>query len=66
LTSRVAAEFKAVVTRIPNRELSAALGIDIVKTASKSNALGKVCQSIVDENQDGKTFFEKALKQKAR
>ena len=66
IDAQVADEFKAVVSRIPNRDLSPALGIDIITTSAKSSALGKVCQSIIAENQDGKTPFEKALKQKAR
>lgn len=66
IDAQVADEFKAVVDRIPNRELSPALAIEIVTTAAKSGALGKVCQSIMAENADGKTKFEKALKQKGR
>ncbi|HMO04753.1 MAG TPA: P-loop NTPase fold protein [Kiritimatiellia bacterium] len=66
IDTQVADEFKAVVSRIPSRELSPALGIDIVTMSAKSSPLGKVCQSIVAERQDGKTPFEKALKQKAR
>jgi predicted KAP-like P-loop ATPase len=66
IDSQVADDFKGVVSRIPKRELSPALGIEIVTTSAKSSALGKVCQSIVAENRDGNTPFEKALKQKAR
>jgi transposase len=66
IEEQFAAEFKAVVARIPNADLSPALAVDIVTTASKSNALGKVCKSIIAENQDGKAPFEKALKQKKR
>jgi len=66
IDEQFAAEFKAVVARIPNADLSPALAVDIVTTASKSNALGKICQSIIAENQDAKTPFEKALKQKKR
>lgn len=66
IDEQFAAEFKAVVARIPNADLSPALAVHIVTTASKANALGKACQSIIAENQDGKTQFEKALKQKGR
>ena len=66
LDEPIAEEFKSVVARIPKPELSAALGIHIVNTAKKQNALGKVCQSIVASHQEGKSPFEKALKQKLR
>lgn len=66
IDAQAAAEFKAVVTRIPNSELSAALGIEIVRRALDASALGRACQSIIDENQHGKTNFEKALKQKSK
>lgn len=66
IDAHVADEFLAVVSRIPNRDLSAALGIHIVTTSKELSALGKVCQSIVAENQDVKTPFGKALKQTAR
>lgn len=66
IDDQFAAEFKAVVARIPKADLPPALAIHIVTTASKPNALGKVCRSIIVENQDGKTLFEKALKQKER
>lgn len=66
IDEQVATDFKAVVSRIPKADLSAALAIHIVTLATKRNALGMACQSIVAEGQDGKTQFEKALKQKAR
>lgn len=66
IDEQVAAEFKAVVTRIPKADLSAALAVHIVTLAGKQNALGKVCQSIIAESQDGKSRFEKALKLKGR
>lgn len=66
IDEQIAGEFKSVVTRIPKADLSPALAINIATIAAKQNALGKICQSIVAENQDGKTPFEKALKQKAR
>jgi hypothetical protein len=61
-----ATEFKAVVTRIPNADLPPALAILIVTLAEEQHALGKVCQSIIAENEDGKTRFGKSLKQKGR
>lgn len=66
LDEQIAEEFKSLVARIPKPELSAALGIHIANTAKKQNALGRVCQSIVASYQEGKTQFEKALKQKPR
>lgn len=66
LDEPIAEEFKSVVARIPKTELSAALGIHIGNTAKKQNALGRVCQSIVASHQEGKSPFEKALKQKSR
>lgn len=41
IDAQVADEFKAVVLRIPNRDLSPALGIDIVTRSTKSGALGE-------------------------
>jgi len=66
IDAQFAANLKDVVDRISKGELPPALAIHIVTTASKPSALGKVCQLIVAENQDGKTKFEKALKQKGR
>jgi len=66
LDEQIAEEFKSVVARIPKAELSAALGIHIGNASKKQNALGRVCQSIVASHQEGKTQFEKALKQKPR
>jgi predicted KAP-like P-loop ATPase len=61
-----AIDFRALVSRIPKRDLTSALAVLIVTSASKQNSLGKICQSIIAEYHDGKTLFEKALKQKAR
>ncbi|MDX1973466.1 MAG: P-loop NTPase fold protein [Candidatus Sumerlaeia bacterium] len=66
IDEQFATEFKAVIARIPKADLPAALAVDIVTTASKANALGRACQSIVADNHDGKTSFEKALKQKGK
>jgi hypothetical protein len=66
LDEAIAEDFKAVVMRIQKTELAPALAIHIVTTAKKQNALGKVCQSIVASDHDGRTPFEKALKQKPR
>lgn len=66
IDATVADDFKAVVTRIPKAELPPALAVHIVALARKQNALGKVCQSIVASSQEGKTPFEKALKQKPK
>ena len=66
LDEQIAEEFKSLVARIPKAELSAALAIHIGNTARQQSALGKVCQSIVASYQEGKTQFEKALKQKPR
>jgi hypothetical protein len=63
---QAAIEFKAVVTRIPKTDLSPALAVLIATTASKTHAFAKICRSIVADNQDGKSQFEKALKQKVR
>jgi len=62
----VADEFKAVVDRIPKSDLSPALAVHIVTTASKQNKLGETCRAIIGENQTGKSGFEKALKQKVK
>lgn len=66
IDEQVATEFKAVITRIPNVELSPALAVHIRTTSSKSNFFGKVCRSIIAENPDEKTPFGKALNLKAR
>jgi len=62
----IAEDFKAVVMRIQKADLAPALAIHIVTTSKKQNALGKVCQAIVASGQDGRTPFEKSLKQKPR
>lgn len=66
IDGQFATEFKAVVARIPKADLSPALAVHIVTTSSKASALGIACQSIIADNQDGNTKFEKALKQKGR
>jgi hypothetical protein len=66
LDEPIAEDFKAVVMRIQKTDLAPALAIHIVTTSKKQNALGKVCQAIVVSGQDGRTPFEKSLKQKPR
>lgn len=66
IDEQVVSDFKSVVSRIPNADLSPALAVYIVSNISTSHALGKVCQEIVAENQDDKTPFGKALKQKRK
>lgn len=66
LDEPIAEDFKAVVMRIQKTDLAPALAIHIVTTSKKQNALGKVCQAIVASGQDGRTPFEKSLKQKPR
>lgn len=66
IDEQAAEDFKAVVERIPNADLPAALAVSIVTNASKSNALGKVCKVIIAENHDNKTRFGKALNQKRK
>jgi predicted KAP-like P-loop ATPase len=62
----IAEEFKSLVARIPKADLSPALAVHIQNNAKKTNSLGTVCQSIITEYQEGKSPFEKALKQKPR
>jgi hypothetical protein len=66
LDEPIAEDFKAVVMRIQKADLAPALAIHIVTTSKKQNALGKICQTIVASGQDGRTPFEKSLKQKPR
>jgi hypothetical protein len=66
IDDQAAADFKAVVDRIPNADLPPALAVSILTNASKANALGAVCKAIVAENREDKTRFERALKQKRK
>ena len=58
-----AEDFKALVTRIPARDLPAALAITIRTLAKKDTAIGKACQQIAAGTYPGKSAFEKAIKQ---
>ncbi len=56
-------DFKGLVTRIPARDLPAALAVTIQTLAKKDTPIGKVCQLIASRNFPGKSLFEKAMKQ---
>jgi hypothetical protein len=62
----IAEDFRALVARIPKRELSPALAVHIQTLSGMQNALAKVCKTIVQEYADDKTGFGKALKQKSK
>lgn len=57
--------FKALIDQIPPRDLPPALAVNIRTLAKQATPLGKVCAAIVAEKHDGKTPFEKAIKQSA-
>jgi hypothetical protein len=63
--SHRADDFKGLVTRIPARDLPAALAVTIQTLAKKDTPIGKVCQLIAAGNFTGKSPFEKAMKQGA-
>jgi predicted KAP-like P-loop ATPase len=55
--------FKALIDQIPPRDLPPALAVNIRTLAKQTTPLGKVCAGIVAAKHDGKTPFEKAIKQ---